>query len=943
MAADTPRHRYNAAFADTIEVKWQDHWEANGTFEAPNPAGPLAEPDKVAGRPKLFVLDMFPYPSGAGLHVGHPLGYIGTDVFARYKRMTGYNVLHSLGYDSFGLPAEQHAIATGIHPRVNTETNIANMRRQLRRLGLGHDARRSISTTDEGYYRWTQWIFLQIFGSWYDETRHKARPIAELEAEFASGKRATPDGRAWAGLSRNEQRKIVDSHRLVYLTEAPVNWCPGLGTILANEEVTAEGRSDIGNFPVFKRNMRQWMMRITAYADRLIDDLDRLDWPEPIKLMQRNWIGRSEGARVRFPSVAGDIEVFTTRPDTLFGATFMVLSPEHPLVTALTTESQRAAVNAYCTQAATKKDDERADDSRDKTGVFTGSYATNPVTGGDVPVWVADYVLMGYGTGAIMAVPSGDERDFAFARKYELPIVATQRPPQQWFDDHGIAASLDCATWPDAYVGDGPYVNSKNDAISLESHDTVTAAKSAMNAWLESQGKGTAAITYKLRDWLFARQRYWGEPFPIVFDDDGNPHAVPDDRLPVLLPELADFKPQGLDPNDATSEPIPPLARSKEWTSVDLDLGDGQKTYRREVNVMPQWAGSCWYELRYLDPTNTAAFVDKDVERYWMGPKGPDHTGGVDLYVGGVEHAVLHLLYSRFWHKVLYDLGHVSSEEPFHRLFNQGYIQAYAYRDMRGQPVPANEVEDRDGKYFFDSEEVAREYGKMGKSLKNIVTPDDMYAEYGADTFRLYEMSMGPLEASRPWNTRDVVGMQRFLQRVWRNVVDEDSGETRVSDEAASDDIRRALHKCIDGVGADMDNLRFNTAIAKLIELNNALTPFVTERGACPREVAEPLAIMLSPLCPHIAEEIWHRLGHTSTITYEHFPVADASLLASDTVEIPVQINGKVKHRINVAVGADQATTKAVAMADPKVIELLAGATPKKEVIVPGRLVNFVL
>jgi leucyl-tRNA synthetase len=464
-----------------------------------------------------------------------------------------------------------------------------------------------------------------------------------------------------------------------------------------------------------------------------------------------------------------------------------------------------------------------------------------------------------------------------------------------------------------------------------------------MNAWLESQGKGTAAITYKLRDWLFARQRYWGEPFPIVFDDDGNPHAVPDNQLPVLLPELADFKPQGLDPNDATSEPIPPLARTKEWMTVQLDLGDGTKTYRREVNVMPQWAGSCWYELRYLDPTNTNAFVDKEVERYWMGPKAPGHTGGVDLYVGGVEHAVLHLLYSRFWHKVLFDLGHVSSEEPFHRLFNQGYIQAYAYRDMRGQPVPANEVEERDGKYFFEGEEVSREYGKMGKSLKNIVTPDDMYGEYGADTFRLYEMSMGPLEASRPWNTRDVVGMQRFLQRVWRNIVDEDSGETRVSDEPASDDIRRALHKCIDGVGSDMDGLRFNTAIAKLIELNNALTPFVTERGTCPREVAEPLAIMLSPLCPHIAEEIWNRLGHTTTITYERFPAADPSLLASDTIEIPVQINGKVKHRINVAVGADETATKAVAMADPKVIELLAGATPKKEVIVPGRLVNFVL
>ena len=943
MAAETPRFRYNAAFADSLEVKWQDYWEANGTFEAPNPAGPLAEPEKVAGRPKLFVLDMFPYPSGAGLHVGHPLGYIGTDVFARYKRMTGYNVLHSLGYDSFGLPAEQHAIATGIHPRVNTEANIANMRRQLRRLGLGHDARRSISTTDEAYYRWTQWIFLQIFNSWYDVTLKKARPIAELETEFASGKRPTTDGREWTSLTRNEQRKAIDAHRLVYLTEAPVNWCPGLGTILANEEVTAEGRSDIGNFPVFKRNMRQWTMRITAYADRLIDDLDRLDWPEPIKLMQRNWIGRSEGARVRFASAAGEIEVFTTRPDTLFGATFMVLSPEHPLVDSLTTADQKATVNAYRSAAAAKKDDERQDDAREKTGVFTGSFATNPVTGTQIPVWVADYVLMGYGTGAIMAVPSGDERDFAFARKYSLPIVATQQPPQSWFDGHGIEPSIDCATWPEAYVGDGAYVNSKNESISLESYTTVAEAKSAMNVWLAKNGHGESAITYKLRDWLFARQRYWGEPFPIVFDEDGNPHSVPDSQLPVLLPELADFKPQGLDPNDAVSEPIPPLARAKEWTTVELDLGDGPKSYRREVNVMPQWAGSCWYELRYLDPTNDAAFIDKDVERYWMGPTSPGHTGGVDLYVGGVEHAVLHLLYSRFWHKVLFDLGHVSSEEPFHRLFNQGYVQAYAYRDMRGQPVPANEVEERDGKWFFEGEEVAREYGKMGKSLKNIVTPDDMYSDYGADTFRLYEMSMGPLDASRPWNTRDVVGMQRFLQRTWRNIVDEETGETRVSNDPASDEIRRALHKCIDGVGSDMDNLRFNTAIAKLIELNNALTPYVADKGACPREVAEPLAIMLAPLCPHIAEEIWHRLGHKATITYERFPTADPALLASDTVEIPVQINGKVKHRINVAVGADLATTKAVAMADPKVIELLAGTTPNKEIIVPGRLVNFVL
>ena len=943
MSADFPSFRYNASFAATLESKWQDFWEENATFNTPNPAGPLAELEKVAGREKLFVLDMFPYPSGAGLHVGHPLGYIGTDVFARFKRMTGFNVLHALGYDSFGLPAEQHAIATGIHPRVNTETNIANMRRQLRRLGLGHDPRRSVSTTDENYYRWTQWVFLQIFNSWFDKELGKARPIAELEDLYATGKRKVDDGRSWSALSRNEQRKVVDAQRLVYLTEAPVNWCPGLGTILANEEVTADGRSDIGNFPVFKRNMRQWMMNITAYSDRLLDDLNRLDWPEPIKLMQRNWIGRSEGARVRFASAAGEIEVFTTRPDTLFGATFLVLSPEHPLVDALTTAEHRDAVSAYQIAAAAKEREQYEDETREKTGVFTGAFARNPVTGGDIPIWIADYVLMGYGTGAIMAVPSGDERDFAFARTYQLPIVATQQPTPDWFAAAGIDATLNCNDWPNAYVGDGAYVNSSNDSISLAQYNTVADAKSAMNTWLTQQGCGEAAITYKLRDWLFARQRYWGEPFPIVFDTDGNPHAVPDQQLPVLLPELADFKPQGLDPNDAVTEPIPPLARTPEWAVVELDLGDGLQTYRREVNVMPQWAGSCWYELRYLDPTNTESFVNKEVEKYWMGPKHAGHTGGVDLYVGGVEHAVLHLLYARFWHKVLFDLGHVSSEEPFHRLFNQGYIQAYAYRDQRGQPVPAEDVEEKDGKYFYENEEVAREYGKMGKSLKNIVTPDDMYEDYGADTFRLYEMSTGPLEASRPWNTRDVVGMQRFLQRLWRNVVNEDSGETHVNAAAASEDLRRALHRCIDGVRADMEALRFNTAIAKLIELNNVLTPYVAEHGACPEEVAAPLAKMLAPLCPHMAEELWRRLGNPDTITYEDFPSADASLLASDTIEIPVQINGKVRTRLVVTVGMSQDELKAAALADAKVQELLAGNTPKKEIIVPGRLVNFVL
>ena len=938
-----PPFRYSARLAADIESRWQDAWDAQGTFHAPNPAGPLKDAVAVGNRPKAFILDMFPYPSGAGLHVGHPLGYIGTDVFARFKRMQGYNVLHALGYDSFGLPAEQHAITTGIHPRVNTESNIANMRRQLRRLGLGHDPRRSVSTTDESFYKWTQWIFLQIHGAWYDTETERARPIADLIAAFENGDRPTPDGRAWSALSAGERHDIIDDHRLAYLSNAPVNWCPGLGTILANEEVTAEGRSDIGNYPVFKRNMRQWMMRITSYADRLLDDLDRLDWPEPIKLMQRNWIGRSDGARVSFSTSAGDIEVFTTRPDTLFGATFMVLSPEHPLVDALTTSDQRTQVAAYQAEAAAKADNERQDDSQKKTGVFTGAMATNPVTGADIPIYIADYVLMGYGTGAIMAVPSGDQRDFAFARAYNLPIVATQMPPASWFDARSIAPSADCSTWPEAFVGDGEYINSTNDSISLNGLTSIVDAKSRMNAWLAQHNLGEPTTTYRLRDWLFSRQRYWGEPFPIVYDEDGRAYAVPTQALPVLLPELADFKPTALSPDDATSDPVPPLARVTDWTRVTLDLGDGPREYRREVNVMPQWAGSCWYEMRYLDPTNSEVFIDHEVERYWMGPEHEGHTGGVDLYVGGVEHAVLHLLYARFWHKVLHDLGHVSSEEPFHRLFNQGYIQAYAYRDARGQTVPATEVEESGDNYTWQGETVIREYGKMGKSLKNIVTPDEMYEEFGADTFRLYEMAMGPLDASRPWNTRDVVGMQRFLQRLWRNIIDEYTGDSIVVDDAAPEELVRHLNRTIVGVEDDFAHLRFNTAIAKLIEFNNALTQHVSAHKTSPISLVEPLVQMLSPLCPHLADELWFRLGHDSTVTYVPFPVADPSKLIEDTIEVPVQINGKVRARITVAPTASIEEHLELALALEPIIAALDGKTPLKTIVVPGRTVNLVV
>lgn len=945
--ADIPPFRYTAALAEEIEQRWQDVWAREGTFHAPNPTGPLADPDHPrAGAEKLYVLDMFPYPSGAGLHVGHPLGYIGTDCFARYQRMAGRNVLHAMGFDAFGLPAEQYAVQTGTHPRTTTVANIERYKEQLRRLGLAHDERRSVATIDTDFYRWTQWIFLQVFNSWYDTEAKRARPIAELIAEFEGGNRPTPDGRPWAELSVAERRAVVDGHRLAYVSQAPVNWCPGLGTVLANEEVTADGRSERGNFPVFKRNLKQWMMRITAYGDRLLDDLDTLDWPEPIKLMQRNWIGRSTGAHIDFPvspvdaASAGEarIRVFTTRPDTVFGATYMVLAPEHELVDALTPAAwpagtkdawtgghanPRAAVEAYRKAAAAKTDVERQADTKEKTGVFVGAYATNPATGAQVPVFIADYVLAGYGTGAIMAVPGQDERDWAFAEVFELPIVRTVQPAEG-FDGK-------------AYTGDGPAINSAAPERGLDLDGLgVVEAKARIIGWLEANGHGTGAVTYRLRDWLFSRQRYWGEPFPIVYDSTGAAIALPEEMLPVELPEVDDFSPRTFDPQDADSNPETPLSRRRDWVEVELDLGDGPQRYTRETNVMPQWAGSCWYELRYLDPTNSQRFVDAENERYWMGPRGEGDCGGTDLYVGGAEHAVLHLLYARFWHKVLYDLGHVSSFEPFRKLFNQGYIQAYAYTDARGAYVPAEDVTERDGGFYLGDTQVNREYGKMGKSLKNVVTPDEMCAAYGADTFRVYEMSMGPLEVSRPWETRAVVGSYRFLQRVWRAVVDEQTGALRVTDAPADEATRRLLHKVIDGVRGDMEAIRFNTAIAKLIELTNGLTRL----PETPREVAEPLVLMVAPFAPHVAEELWRRLGHDTSLTYADFPTADPALLVAETVTYPVQINGKVRGRVEVPADASEETVRAAAL--EAVASSLAGKTPRKVIVIKGRMVSVV-
>ena len=937
-ATDTHPFRYTGELAQGIEARWQGRWAAEGTFNTPNPVGPLADPARFfdaegTPRPRKFILDMFPYPSGTGLHMGHPLGYTSTDMYARYQRMTGHNVLYTMGFDAFGLPAEQFAVQTGQHPAITTDQNIANMRTQMSRLGLSYDQRRSVSTTDPGYYRWTQWIFLQVFNSWFDPELKKARPIDELVAEFEDGTRQPSDAdgvaRTWATMSVAERGLELDSWRLAYVSHAPVNWCPGLGTVVANEEVTSDGRSDRGNFPVFKRNMRQWMMRITTFADRLIDDLDLLDWTEAIKSMQRNWIGRSEGAVVHFESHAGTISVFTTRPDTLFGATFMVLAPEHGLVEALTTPEQAEAIAAYRVQAAAKDDFDRQNEGREKTGVFTGSYAANPLNGEQIPVWIADYVLMGYGTGAIMAVPAGDQRDFEFARKFGLNIVAIQQPADR---------TLDTSTWDEAFIGDAPYANSINESLDLNGITTVAEGKRLTNEWLEAHGHGEATITYKLRDWLFSRQRYWGEPFPIVYDVDGNPHGLPDDMLPVALPETDQFSPRTFDPDDSMSNPESPLDRLTDWVNVELELGNGPQPYRRDTNVMPQWAGSCWYEMRYTDPVNEVDFVDPANEAYWMGPQTDGGSGGVDLYVGGVEHAVLHLLYARFWHKVLFDLGHVSSCEPFHRLFNQGYILAAAYQDERGMYVEAADVVSTDGGYTFEGKPVTREYGKMGKSLKNAVDPDEMCAQYGADTLRLYLMAMGPLDASRPWESKDVVGVYRFLQRVWRNIIDEATGDVRLLPHDADEETVRQLHIAITGVREELDNLRFNTAIAKLIEFNNHLTKL----GGCPADMAEPLVKMLAPLAPHAAEEMWQKLGHTDSVAYEPFPIANPALLVADTVEYPVQINGKVRSRITVAANADTDAVQAVALADEKVVAALAGGAPKKVIVIPGRMVNIV-
>ena len=972
-----------------IEPKWQSYWDQNQTF---------ATPDAAPGRKKLYVLDMFPYPSGDGLHVGHPEGYTATDILCRYNRMRGRQVLHPMGWDAFGLPAEQHAAKTGTHPRETTYKNIDTFRRQLKMLGFSYDWAREFSTTDPDYFRWTQWIFLVLFDTWYDRDcswvgadgrtrKGRGRPIAELSIPAEIERQG------------NEAiRRYQDKHRLAYQQLAPVNWCAALGTVLANEEVI-DGKSERGGHPVTRLNLRQWMLRITDYADRLLEGLDELDWSESIKTLQRNWIGRSQGAEVDFfigRTGTGDLEraaadwkkqrattgftaeptddvlrIYTTRPDTLFGATYMVLAPEHPFVERLATPAQKQAVDAYRRMAAGKSDLDRTDLAKEKTGVFTGAFAINPVNGQEIPVWIADYVLASYGTGAIMAVPAHDLRDWEFAVRFQLPIVPVVQPPQGYEptrEEAALTATLDGQP-STPFVGLGTAINS-----DIYNSTPTAAFKTKITADLARGGLGREAVNYRLRDWLFSRQHYWGEPFPIwhELDAQGNPtgllRAVPESELPLTLPEMSDFKPSG--------KPEPPLAKAPAEWLYKTDA-DGTRL-ARETNTMPQWAGSCWYYLRFIDSKNEKRLVDPGKEQYWM---------PVDLYVGGAEHAVLHLLYSRFWHKVLFDRGYVSTAEPFQKLVNQGMILGEAeltrFRTASGSDVPVDEVVagpeggevwsktkepvtptkmspaewEREGDdyvrrvgapgenpgYRLSQRMVVQRTYKMSKSRGNVINPDSVVADYGADALRLYEMFMGPLEATKPWSMSGVEGISRFLARVWRMIVDERADDLRlassVSDVAPTPEQLRILHRTIKAVTDDFEKMSFNTAISRLMEFTNEISP----ADPRPRSVLDPFVLLLSPLAPHLAEELWQILGHSSTLAYEPWPAFDESLIAESEIEIPVQVNGKLRGKVRVPVDADQATVEGAARADSAVAGYLSGKAVVKVIFVPGRLLNFVV
>jgi len=904
--------------AKRTEARWQQFWDEQATFTAAEPSD---------NTDKLYVLDMFPYPSGSGLHVGHPEGYTATDIVCRYARMNGKNVLHPMGWDSFGLPAEEHAVKTGTHPRETTQKNIETFRRQLKMLGFSYDWSRELATTDPEYYRWTQWIFLQLFDTWYDSVYEwtgpdgktrigKGRPILELPI---------PADVTTAG--DEAIRRFQDKHRLAYISDAPVNWCPALGTVLANEEII-DGKSERGNHPVERVALKQWMLRITAYADRLAYELDDLDWPESIKLLQRNWIGRSTGAEVDFfigtgdaadatgsasarfkdwkssrsaagwPAAAGEdvLRVYTTRPDTLFGATYMVIAPEHPFVDRLTTDEQKNQVVDYRRTASLKSDLDRTELAKKKSGVFTGSYAFNPVNGEQIPIWVADYVLISYGTGAIMAVPAHDLRDFEFAVKFEIPIVQVVAPPAGWEpskDEAALTAEINGSKIT-PFSAKGTAINS-GDNNGTPTDDF----KSHITDLLNETGLGKAAVNYKLRDWLFSRQRYWGEPFPIwhELDAEGNPtglmRAETAESLPVPHPHMEDFKPTGT--------PQPMLSKAGDEWLYKTDT-DGTKL-KRETNSMPQWAGSCWYFLRFCDNKNGEFFIDPALEKYWM---------PVDLYIGGAEHAVLHLLYSRFWHKVLFDRGHVSMAEPFQKLVNQGMI-------------------------------LGENGEKMSKSRGNVINPDDVVRDYGADSLRLYEMFMGPLEQVKPWSMQGVEGVYRFLGRVWRMIIDDRAEDVvpnaHVTNAEPTDEQLRILHKTIKAVTADIDKLSCNTAISRMMEFTN----FMSHEDCRPESVLQPFVLLLSPFAPHIAEELWHALGGESTLAYEPWPTFDEALLVEDTIELPIQFNGKLKAKLKVASGLDKTGMQAAAEADAAVQKQLEGKTVVKVIAVPGRMINFVV
>jgi leucyl-tRNA synthetase len=839
-----------------IEKKWQQNWDVNKTFKT-------ADCD---AKPKYYVLDMFPYPSGAGIHAGHIENYTASDISSRYKRMMGFNVLHPMGWDAFGLPAEQYAIQTGTHPAETTQNNIEGIRRQIKLLGFSYDWDREVNTTDPSYYKWTQWIFLNLFNSWFDEKQQKARPIKELPVP--------------AGLSDAEKRKYIGDRRLAYESEMPVNWCPALGAVLANEEVVG-GVSERGGHPVIRKPLRQWLLRITEYAERLLEDLIEVDWPEPIKEMQRNWIGKSIGAEVDF-KVDGrndNIRVFTTRPDTLFGATYMVLAPEHPLVDVITTKDKKDAAKKYREEAARKSDLDRTDLAKEKTGEFTGAYAINPVNDTKIPIWISDYVLISYGTGAIMAVPAHDSRDFEFAKKFNLAIIQVVDPPDVEQRELVKQGKL-------CFTGDGTAINSGS-FTGLKTPEF----KERISKWLEEKGLGKKAINYKLRDWLFSRQRYWGEPIPLVHCDKCGIVGLPESALPLKLPDMQDYTPP------PTGEP--PLSKATEWLKTTCPQCGGKAL--RETNTMPQWAGSCWYYLRYIDPDNNSRYCDGAKEKYWM---------PVDLYIGGAEHAVLHLLYSRFWHKFLFDIGYVSTKEPFKKLVNQGMILG------------------EDGQ-------------KMSKSRGNVVNPDKVVADYGADSMRLYEMFMGPLEAAKPWSMQGVEGVHRFLQRVWRLIINEDTGNLNVAiaDAKADEATTRLLHQTIQKVSGDVETFGFNTAISSMMILVNHLMKL----DVVPKSAVEQLVLILSPFAPHIAEELWQKLGHSKTLAYESWPKFDPELVKEAEIELAIQVNGKIKDKIVVPAQADDEQIKQKALASEKVIAALAGKAPKKVIVIKSRLVNIVV